>query len=1082
MRFYVALGLLAVAVSVDAQPPALSRLRSLATADSGAGLIALVRDQPDAARELLRQMLVDAARNVSAESTLIVARRLAGAYAAAWNDSFPLAQVTRFVAMTPRERDAKIAADSVRRAGNAALGQRGVRSALALWRDALRRSTILADTAGMAAAAGNIGTAFYQLAEFDSAVRYCSRARTLAEAVDDQRTALNALGLLGSVAKDRGDLRGALTLYTRALELRARIGDMRGMAADHNNLGLIAWALGDPNEARGHYRDALSVAMRHDLSEPAAAALLNLGNVASANGDFAEASRGYARALELYRSLGNDGDVALVLQNIGLLELRRGSYRSARSSIEEALAIYRRLGAAADVVQARRDLATVAASAGDLRGALDELRAAERVIEGGPARPALGAAIALARADLESQLNDYATAERHYVRAEALSRRAGDVAGVAEAEAGYALLLVERAQYGRALELLASAARAEVANGDRRAAALTRLDIGHVQLRRGELALARRAFELALDSLRVLSDAVGQAAALGALGELEMAAGAPLAAEARYRRGLAQLDHRAVPSVSWQLHAGLGHALHATGRATDAAAELRAAVAAIEQLAVTLTVEDRRATFLVDKWDVYAELAALERTRGDAAAAFLVSERMRARQMLDLLARGRIARPTSVDSALLEREQDVRRQVGELTRQLEIEGHSTDALRGPAIGAGSGVAREGLARAQEDYARILLEMREDVAYTPVVRGEVVAWRDVSQRLAPGEALLEYLVSDSTTVAFVITPDTIRAVDLDVSRRELASLVDFVRGTVVQPHTLRAREAWRPPLRRLYTRLVAPLADGGVLSDVRRLIIVPHAELHYLPFAALVRPGEPPRGHDEFVVERYEIAYTPSASVWVRLGERQRPRGNGVLALAPHSDALQGSREEVAAIRALYGREATVLIDAAATESAFRAAAPRYSVIHLATYGVLNKHNPLFSFVELTAGARHDAAGDSDGRLEVQEVFGLTLDARLIVLSACQTGLGSGSVSDLPAGDDWVGLVRAFLSVGAANVVATLWPVEDRSTSRLMVGLHSRLKAGRTEVAALAEAQREALRNPMTADPFYWAGFVLVGGR
>ena len=76
---------------------------------------------------------------------------------------------------------------------------------------------------------------------------------------------------------------------------------------------------------------------------------------------------------------------------------------------------------------------------------------------------------------------------------------------------------------------------------------------------------------------------------------------------------------------------------------------------------------------------------------------------------------------------------------------------------------------------------------------------------------------------------------------------------------------------------------------------------------------------------------------------------------------------------------------------------------------------------LFSFVQLSGGG-----GDSDGRLEVHEVFGLSLSARLVVLSACQTGLASGAVADVPAGDDWVGLVRAFLGAGAQNVIATLW--------------------------------------------------------
>jgi CHAT domain-containing protein len=145
------------------------------------------------------------------------------------------------------------------------------------------------------------------------------------------------------------------------------------------------------------------------------------------------------------------------------------------------------------------------------------------------------------------------------------------------------------------------------------------------------------------------------------------------------------------------------------------------------------------------------------------------------------------------------------------------------------------------------------------------------------------------------------------------------------------------------------------------------------------------------------------------------------------------------------------------------------------VLHLATYGILNKPNPLFSYVELAPG------GDQDGRLEVHEVFGLTLVADLVVLSACQTGLGSGALADVPAGDDWVGLSRAFLSAGAAHVVATLWPVEDRATADLMEHFYERFTAGADPAAALAAAQRALLVAPATAHPFYWAGFVSVGG-
>jgi CHAT domain-containing protein len=344
---------------------------------------------------------------------------------------------------------------------------------------------------------------------------------------------------------------------------------------------------------------------------------------------------------------------------------------------------------------------------------------------------------------------------------------------------------------------------------------------------------------------------------------------------------------------------------------------------------------------------------------------------------------------------------------------------------------------------------------------------------VAARLAPDEAFIEYLVSDDGSMAFVVTRDTLAALSLGVDRRDLARLVDFARATLQPRGSPRMDSLWRAPLRQLHQDLIAPIEQAGLLAGKRRLIFAPHAELHYLPFAALVEGA--PRGR--FLVERYQVMVTPSASVWLALGARPRARATaGVLALAPRPDALPASRAEVAAIGGLGGPDTRVLVGSAATKAAFRRDAANRRVIHLATYGVLNKQNPLFSFVEMAPGP------DDDGELSVYEVFGLDLSADLVVLSACQTGLGSGALGDVPAGDDWIGLSRAFLSAGAGRVIATLWPVQDQASAALMERFYQRYALDPDAGRALAAAQRVLLADPATASPYYWAGFELVGGR
>jgi CHAT domain-containing protein len=1042
-----------------AQTPGADSLRVLAVRLPESALAAEARARPLAAREAVAGAL--------AAGDLVAARRLAAAHAEAWSDSFLIRDVQRFAAWPPSRRAARVWVDSVRRVGVAAFGRDGPMAAIAVWRRAYRRASANSDSAAMAGLFANIGAGFLEESRLDSAEPYLERAHTLSVTVGDRRVEGNAVQLLADIQAERGELERARQGYARAVTLREQIGDSRGLASARTSMGLLAQAVGDLADARRQFEAALAINRRDGRDESAAVNLVNLAGLASLEGDFARAEQWYRDALATWRTREQWADAAVALHGLGQLELRRGDYPAAVAVLREALVILDRTGPVGDAVEVRRFLASALAARGDLQGAIDHLRIAQTQADSGAA-PDVRAGLALARGDLAFQLNQLAEAGRWYALAEVRFRQAEDWAGVAEAQQGQGLILIERDDFARAQPLLEAALRSQREAGNRRGAELTRLLLGRLAALRGDTATARRQLDGAIAELDRLADPVATAAALAERGSLEVGA----VAESLYRAGLARLDGRVAPEVAWGLHLGLAQAFRARGAMDAAARELRTAAADLQRAGRSLVLPERRAAFLADKWDVYAELALVERARGRPGAAFEASERLRARDMVELLGRGRVSAPSDTAAELVAREQDLRRRIAELMQ--EAEGAGSGELRGPDLTLPAGATRAALLRAQEFYAELLLELRERAPrHAALLSRDVAEWRDVAQRLAPDEAFVEYLLTDSASLAFVVVRDSLSVVDLGVGRREVARQVEFARGTLERRAVQQADSMWRAPLRRLHGELIAPIEDAGLLAGKTRLVLVPHAELHYLPFAALTdAAGE---GQARFLVERYELALTPSASVWLALARRRSPGGSaGALALAPKPDVLPASRREVEAIGRRLGTDALVVAGGDATEAAFRREAPRRRVLHLATYGLLNKQNPLFSFVELGAGEGHD------GRLEVHEVFGLDLAADLVVLSACQTGLGSGAVADVPAGDDWVSLTRAFLHAGAASVVATLWPVEDLATASLMEQFYGNTPE-RDPARALARAQRALLTRTATSHPFYWAGFVTVDG-
>jgi CHAT domain-containing protein len=297
-------------------------------------------------------------------------------------------------------------------------------------------------------------------------------------------------------------------------------------------------------------------------------------------------------------------------------------------------------------------------------------------------------------------------------------------------------------------------------------------------------------------------------------------------------------------------------------------------------------------------------------------------------------------------------------------------------------------------------------------------------------------------------------------------------------------------------RELYRTLLAPV-EAEIARSVR-VLISPDGPLHGVPFAALTS-GDPER----YLVERRPIHIVASATVYAELkksrrlaapyegrlvafGDPKYPRlskdadddlGNSELrsALLRGNDfpRLPKSRVEVENIAALFPSQTTAFLGEQAREERVKGLGKDVRYVHFACHGVLNELFPLDSALALSL-PKALKPGEDNGLLQAWEIFdSVRLDADLVTLSACQSGLGKEM-----GGEGLLGLTRAFQYAGARSVLASLWSVDDDSTAELMKRFYRRLRDGASKDEALRGAQMEMMK--IQPHPFHWAAFQLSG--
>jgi CHAT domain-containing protein len=521
------------------------------------------------------------------------------------------------------------------------------------------------------------------------------------------------------------------------------------------------------------------------------------------------------------------------------------------------------------------------------------------------------------------------------------------------------------------------------------------------------------------------------------------------------------------------------------GRHDEEARALHAAIDAIEsQLANVPGTEDEQQTFYRDKSGPYYQMFRLlvSQRRPEEAIAWV--ERSRTRSLIEYLGRNRVSADRGMLSAEERKEEATRQQeIVALNRNLrELYGQAK-----PDAAAIAHVDEEAQRKrfALQDYEARLYSRHPSLA---LARGAIPrpSLAEVQKLIPPDGAILQYIADADETWLVVIRrhgAPYITKIVIDEAKLE-RRVTSFVQRIAQRDLGSRGRA------RTMYDLLLKPVEP--VLRTTKSLCIIPDGSLWHVPFQALIDQK------GQYLAEQKTIFYTPSLSLlawYARNPPAPSSSKAGVLVLAnpqltegtvkmaravqrgENLGPLPDAEAEARHIKALYGRNATVLVGGEATESFVKRNAGRYRMIHLATHAVFDDTSPLHSYLVLAAGK----SAAEDGLLEAREIMNLDLATDLVVLSSCETGRGQ-----VRGGDGLVGMSWALLVAGCPTAVVSQWKVGSAATEKLMTEFHRHLSrvppnARRAAAAhALRDAERTLLRLPEFRYPYDWSAFVVIG--
>ena len=976
-----------------------------------------------------------------------------------------------------------------------ALGEK--QKALEYFNQSLPLSRATGDKVGEAFNLNNIGKVYNDLGQKQKALEYYNQALPIFRATRDKVGEALTLNNIGKVYDDLGQKQKALEYYNQSLPLTQVTGDKVQQAVTLNNIGTVYDDLGQKQKALEYYNQSLPLTQVTGDKVQQAVTLNNIGRVYDDLGQKQKALEYYNQALPIFRATGNKVEETLTLNNIGGVYDDLGQKQKALEYYNQALPIFRATGNKAGEAVILNNIGKVYDALGEKQKALEFYnqslllsRATEDKKREAPTLNNIGG--------VYDALGEKQKALEFYNQSLLLSRATGDTKGEALTLNNIGLVYNALGEKQKALEFYNQSLPLKRATGDKAGEAVTLNNIGGVY---DDLGQKQKALEYYSQSLP-LSRATGDKAT-----------------EALTLHNLAYLER-------------------SQGNLNEALTQIEAAITIIEDLRTKIDNQQLRTSYFATVQDYYQfyidllmQLHKTNPSKGYNALALNASERSRARSLLELLTEAHANIRQGVDPNLLEQERTLQQQLAALEhRRFQLLNSQYTNQQLDEIKQQQDSLKTQLEQVQQQIRQ------SSPRYAALKYPQPLTLQQIqSTVLDDNTLLLEYSLGEERSYLWAVTKTSFTSYELP-KRADIEALAQsFYQETGKQNAPEQRgvgafpREDSLEVTTQLSQILLSPVARQ--LAG-KRLLIVSDGALQYLPFAALPTPDS--LGKDKTpvpLIVNHEIVNSPSAStiaiirqdtngrplapkkvaviadpVFSKDDERlkalvearhvvplqstqstslQSANPNDLDSLALNRSALEaGVTFQRLPFTRIEGSRILSLIPNTQSQSAFDFAANRaiatspqlsqYQIVHFATHGILNSRNPELSGVVLSLV--DEQGKPQNGFLRLNDIFNLNLPAELVVLSACQTGLGKEI-----KGEGLVGLTRGFMYAGAPRVLVSLWSVSDRGTSELMSRFYKKMLQEKLQpAAALRAAQLEMLQTPQWQEPYYWAAFTLQG--